>query len=1138
MRATKKWIAAFLALAMMVPLTVTLVPLPVKAEASESIAYAESFDFDDALEDRTVRDGVLSTAYVEGKLKSNNFSAVRKGDGFYPSDNDRVPEAWKVVKDEETGRIYIDQRTKSEFSKTGDASLFTLRDAGGWICKYPYQISFDFRPELCKSTASLVHVTSNNFLTADEREGLINVKGNQDTTYISVNSNGTTFALTNGEWYRILIRVEPAVKGAVTLTVEDENGNLLGTESKTSSKLRKFAALETVPASAISIGYIWSSTISQLFALDNIKLSVPMVDEKQDFEDTHDTAVSYIKTQINDKAKTAFTAYNFKTNDTNPYKNYLSVVTDEDGNKYLREYIPKEASNEYGTKGDGKVENGGDGKNYHFEAGIYYGNQNLFREKFEVSVRYKHDAITNGSFNAIRFQDNTSTKMAPLVIYGGGRVTTTSNWHIVVRKTDAGYQSYTMPKDIWHTYRMVVDPATSEYELFMTVGDGEEERLYFLKTAKRADTGTNWTTVYTEDQVKTTACFIDYGSAYDMSTWTSTRLWLMHGTSNFVNTNNSHDFHVDDISLKTLNSNTVQEFFNFENYAPYTFNWNHDMQVVNSNSNSAPVTDWEVANDPKGTRGQVLHTATKDGRTSSIFSIRDINNGLIYHEFDISFDLYFPKAPNNSVNTLKIYTSYNDSTGKYNTAKFFTPFVINGYLDVMYGTSDTNVGTSVAKKLTTGTWYTLRARINPVTGTYSTYVNDQLLQTNKIDDIYPGKDMMSALNKMQIEICSQWSVLSGQGPTAEYYLDNVRIETVIPTVQDGESETVESYDLLITDFEDDGKWLADAKNGSFDMLTFGYSSAKIIENAGIAGNHALDLSGSAGSAMNLLLPDASTFTVAASLCYEDTFGSSLNFVTLFDPALAGGESTLLSIKGQTAGDEYNGALYFVQNQIVYYICDASGKQLSVSAPHAETARFTDVALVIDTAAGEYSVYVNGAPAYYKLDGKVTYATGISLGMTEGKKALENPELSFLKCSQISSSKPRLYIDDICVSKVDNGLTPLLAGYQENHSVAGAIRFLATVDTLYYQSLGFEVTANGETKNVSGNTVYTSVIANGETHEAADFNGRYITALIVTDIDEAGVSFEVRPFVTFFGKTIYGKAETIVFNGAALVPAAN
>ena len=131
----------------------------------------------------------------------------------------------------------------------------------------------------------------------------------------------------------------------------------------------------------------------------------------------------------------------------------------------------------------------------------------------------------------------------------------------------------------------------------------------------------------------------------------------------------------------------------------------------------------------------------------------------------------------------------------------------------------------------------------------------------------------------------------------------------------------------------------------------------------------------------------------------------------------------------------------------------------------------------------------------------------------------------------------LYLDDICISSVDNGLAPVLVGYQENHSVLGAIRFLATVDTLYYQNLGFEITANGETKTVSGNAVYSSVIANGETHESSDFDGRYITALIVTDIDEVGVSFEVRPFVTFFGKTVYGEPQTVVFNGEAAQTAA-
>jgi hypothetical protein len=277
--------------------------------------------------------------------------------------------------------------------------------------------------------------------------------------------------------------------------------------------------------------------------------------------------------------------------------------------------------------------------------------------------------------------------------------------------------------------------------------------------------------------------------------------------------------------------------------------------------------------------------------------------------------------------------------------------------------------------------------------------------------------------------------------------------------------------------------------------------------------------------------------VAASLCYDDTFGSSLIFAELSDSSLVGGVSTLLSIYGQTAGGEYNGALYFVQNGIVYYLYDAYGELLSVSEPHTEVASFTDVAVVIDGADGEYAVFVNGAPAYYMLNGQLTYAASLPLGFVEGKTALEAPTLNFIKCPSVASSVVRLYVDDICISTVDNGLAPVLVGYQENHSVAGAIRFLATVDTLYCQSIGFEVTAKGETKSISGNTVYTSVIANGETYTAGSFDGRYITALVVTGIDETGVSFEVRPFITYFGEKIYGEVETIVFDGEAFVPAA-
>ena len=1134
MKITNRWIAALLTLAMVFPVAVGVMPLTAVAAESETV-YNEFFDFEDA---GTLKDGTLSTAYLTKRIKNGNFSTVNSGDGFYPSDNDRVPEAWKVVTDEETGRVYIDHKTKSEFSKTGDFSLFTLKDADGLLYKQAYQISFDFRPEYCKNTASLVHVTHNKFQGSDGREALINVKGDTSTTYVSVSSSSFKIAITNGEWYRITIRVIPST-GSVKFWIEDEDGTLLGSESKTSTKIKNFSALETFTGSAISIGYAWGASVIQNFALDNISLvSGVAVDEEQTFTDVYDSADLYIKDSIADKENTTFTATNFnKNSSTNPYLNYLTVVEEADGNKYLREYIPKEASYKYGTEGGGTVENGGDGKNYHFAAGINYQNPNLLKEAFEISVRYKYDSITTGSTNVIRFEGSGGT-IAPLVIYGGGRVTTTSNWYVVLRKTDAGYVTYHMPKETWHTYRVVVDPETSNYEMYMTVGDGTEEQLYFLKTPLRASEGSNWSTVYTEDQVKTTACFIDYGASYTMANWTSMKLWLIHGTNNFVNKGGCHDFHADDISIKTVNSTKVAEFFDFESYAPYTFGWEKDtFAVVNSNSNSAPVTDWEVVNDPVsgGKRGRVLHTHTQNGRTASIFSLRDTGNALLSQAFDISFDLYLPRTPSNDVNMLKIYTAYNDSTGAYDKNKYFTPFVLRSSGLLRYGTADGHADTAVSTTLSLNTWYTLRARIDLAAGTYSTYVDDVLIQTNKVDDAYPNKNMLSALNKLQFEICSQWSVTSG--PTAAYYIDNVRIETVKEAVRFDPVGEIIGYDIVNVDFEDGGEWLADAKSNALDLVAWSYSYAETVENAGVAGNHAVEISGSLGGSMNVLLPAKSTFTVAASLCYEDTFGSSVNFVTLSDPALAGGESTLLSIKGQTAGDEYNGALYFVQNGITYYLCDSIGRLLHVGETHTETASFTDVAVVIDAETDSYSVYVNGLTAHYMLDGEVAWATDLPLGMGEGKSSFENPSVYLIETPTNSHSNFHLYLDDICISSVDNGLAPVLVGYQENHSVAGAVRFLATVDTLYCQNLGFEVTANGETKTVSGNAVYTSVIANGETHTATDFQGRYITALVITDIDEAGVSFEVRPFVTFFGKTVYGEPQTVVFNGEAAQSAA-
>ena len=108
----------------------------------------------------------------------------------------------------------------------------------------------------------------------------------------------------------------------------------------------------------------------------------------------------------------------------------------------------------------------------------------------------------------------------------------------------------------------------------------------------------------------------------------------------------------------------------------------------------------------------------------------------------------------------------------------------------------------------------------------------------------------------------------------------------------------------------------------------------------------------------------------------------------------------------------------------------------------------------------------------------------------------------------------------------------------------AVRFLSTIsaDALGYQSVGFDIKATYEggeqsfSKDVT--TVFTSVMANGETVTATQLGGDYIFAVTVDRISIAKygeITFEVRPYVvTDKGVKLYSDTCIFVYNDGVVV----
>lgn len=111
-----------------------------------------------------------------------------------------------------------------------------------------------------------------------------------------------------------------------------------------------------------------------------------------------------------------------------------------------------------------------------------------------------------------------------------------------------------------------------------------------------------------------------------------------------------------------------------------------------------------------------------------------------------------------------------------------------------------------------------------------------------------------------------------------------------------------------------------------------------------------------------------------------------------------------------------------------------------------------------------------------------------------------------------------------------------------------VRFVATVDALDYDSVGFEITANyteGGTAaekefNKSCSYVYTKLTGKTEAglqeYTVEDLGGNYILALTITDVpaDLGTITFHVKPYAVQDGNKIYGASYTVVYNNGVLV----
>ena len=231
----------------------------------------------------------------------------------------------------------------------------------------------------------------------------------------------------------------------------------------------------------------------------------------------------------------------------------------------------------------------------------------------------------------------------------------------------------------------------------------------------------------------------------------------------------------------------------------------------------------------------------------------------------------------------------------------------------------------------------------------------------------------------------------------------------------------------------------------------------------------------------------------------------------------------------------------------YTLTDASGNPVKVNTIADDG--FTKLALLVNEDALTYTVYVNGSVPYYYYDGE--YLPAVNLPITYSETGLSTALGATLKILEVPSQRHNYSIIDIDRIAIIPAPSTLSSDFKATQTRVNAsaqtfdLRFIAGLDSLYGNKVGFEVVAtyvDGSektvTKDFTSNVVFSSIDNDGETVLASAFGCNYLSVMSITalPVTNSGVSFKVTPFVEYGTVRCLGEAESFVAtcNGESVV----
>lgn len=280
-----------------------------------------------------------------------------------------------------------------------------------------------------------------------------------------------------------------------------------------------------------------------------------------------------------------------------------------------------------------------------------------------------------------------------------------------------------------------------------------------------------------------------------------------------------------------------------------------------------------------------------------------------------------------------------------------------------------------------------------------------------------------------------------------------------------------------------------------------------------------------------------TYLIETAIRYTANTSYGLNVAEVYN-AERSKSAPLLCVRGET------NELYVTVRGVSYNIVDSAGNAILASTIDGDD--FTKAAILVDDASNTYTLYINGVLAYYLYDGEVLACVDLPMHFMDTTVEFDEDFVRLLEIPSMKFADSILDVDYINVISTPNGFTAEIKGSQTRAVLSDAkfdVRFVSGLDTLYAESVGYEIIADyneggssyTKSYDLSSQTVFEKIDAEGAFVTAESQNSKYLAAMEVCDIPiDISVTFTVKPYVLRNGVKVYGESYTASFFDGKIV----